>query len=456
MHTSIKKIVIVILVVIMSAAVAIFPVGILIPILIAGYLLVAHIPIHQLTHYLFYGIIVSAFLGPYLSIPGMDSIFLFRILIVIHFAFFLFEKIEWSRIKLIKVPILSLSVWVLYSLITVLWSNDISLSLRAVYFQLESLYLIFLIVYYVQTETDLKHLFSWIIPIFLLSIGVGIYETVTGNHLRHSAGTFINREDFRATGFLRNTNDYCSYLSIYFPIVIHLIVRKKTIVRTCLSLSFFAVLIMIIISTESRTGLLAFLIVSMLTMMKLYDKWITRLILFAGVTGLGFYVMVMQVVNSQQFSYVTGKQGSNEERLLMYETLIKITKESYFLGVGIGVVPKYIFKVTQGMVNVPIGAQKTLGAHNFWLANLADIGIIGVSFFLLFFMWTSYQSSLLIIRESDSIMTLPASILISFMAISIGSSSIFEMRVTWIGIGIALAIIQLNLKKRMKKHLENF
>ncbi len=431
-----------------SFAAAIYPLIIIPVLVISACILLMDIPLRRLAKFLFYIILVSAILGPYLSIPGLGGLFLFRIALLLHFFLFLFEKKDWSKFSLLKIPLLGFALWILVAILTLIWSQDIRLSLRAIYFQLESFYVIFLCVYYIQSTADVRKMFMWIMPPFILSVSVGAYEMITGKHLWYSSLKESGYLDYRPTGFLTNTNDFSSYLSIYFPLFIYLLLQKKTIGRTLIALSSTAVLLLLVIATESRTGLLAFVITIILMIWKLYSKPVASCISFIGVCLGGIYFLIMKLLIAQEFSYFIGKQTSTDQRLFIYETVLHVAKESHFLGVGIGVVPKFVFEALYGTVNIPTDLQQTMSAHNFWLATLADVGIIGLGCFALFFGWLSFQAIKLFLEEKGMLGGLPLCIIIAFIAISIGSSSIFEMRVVWLGIGLALAIIHLNLKKK--------
>ncbi|WP_088816295.1 MULTISPECIES: O-antigen ligase [Listeria] len=434
--------------ILISLIAAIYPLIIVPVFIISVCVMLMDIPLSRLTHFLFYVILVSAILGPYLSIPGLGGLFLFRIALLLHFSFFLFEKKDWSEFSLLKIPLMGFALWILVATLTLIWSGDLSLSMRAIYFQLESFYVIFLCVYYVRSIADIRKMFMWIMPPFILSVGVGCYEMLTGKHLWYSSLKESGYLDYRPTGFLTNTNDFSSYLSIYFPVFIYLVLQKKTMWRTLIALSSAIVLFLLVIATESRTGLLAFLMTVVFMVWKLYSKQIASFIMFVGGCLGGIYFLTMKFFETQEFSYFFGKQTSTDQRLFIYETVLNVAKESHFLGVGIGVIPKFVFEALYGTVNIPTDLQQTMSAHNFWLATLADVGIIGLGCFALFFGWLSFQAIKLFLTEKGMLAGLPLCIIIAFIAISIGSSSIFEMRVVWLGIGLALAIIHLNLKEK--------
>ncbi|WP_163654759.1 O-antigen ligase [Listeria sp. PSOL-1] len=445
---AIKKFNIIALFICFTILTAIYPLAIIPCLALAGVWLMSGVALTKINHFLFYGIIIAAFFGSYLSIPALPNIFLFRILLFLHFILFLFEKKDWQRFRNLKMPFICFACWVLYSLVTLIWSQDISLSLRAIYFQFESFYLIILVVYYIRSFSDLEKLFKVILPIFILAVLVGCYETITGSHLFYSTGVTLGNWDHRPTGFLFNTNDYSSFLSMYFPIAIYFLLKKINFLRVGLSLLCGGVVFYLVIATESRTGLVAFAVVTLIIIVKSFHKVIVGFVFFILSCFIGIYALLAPYTTNIDLAYFTEKEASTDQRVLIYETLLNLIKENHFLGVGMGVVPKYIFTQLYGTVNIPANMQQTMGAHNFFLANLADVGIIGVCFFLLFFLWLSYQSIKTFFKKKALVYSIPLSVIITFLTVSVGSSSIFEMRVVWIGLGIALVIIQLYLKER--------
>ncbi|RDW99441.1 hypothetical protein UR08_11440 [Listeria kieliensis] len=447
----IKKIPVGALFVLISIIAAVYPFIILLAIAIGLCIILADTLLKRITQFLFAIVAIAAIFGPYLSFPGMGGLFLFRIVLLLHFVLFLFEKKDWQFLKAIKVPLLAIGSWIGFSIVTLIWSQDLQLSLRAIYFQLESFYLIFLVVYYVRQMQDLKKLLYWIIPPFLLSIGVGCYEMFTGNHLWYSSLAGKGYPDYRPTGLLTNTNDFSSYLSIYFPLFIYLLFQKNMWWRWLIALSSMGILFFLVVASESRTGLLAFGIMLLLLIIKLFSKLISGILLFIGINLVSIFLLVMQLIGKQEFGYLVGKETSTDQRLLIYETGLNVAKESHFLGVGIGVVPNYIFQALYGTVNIPDDMQQTMSAHNFWLATLADVGILGLCCVLFFFIWLLVYACRQFVNEKGLLTGTSLSILIAFVAISIGSSSIFEMRVVWLGVGIALAIVHLNLRKKEEK-----
>lgn len=409
--------------------------------------IIKDIPLPILNYYLFLGVVISGFLGPYLALPEYPSFFLFRILIILHMLLFLFEKKDFKKLDRVKIPLILFIIWILYSIFSLLWTSSPALSIPAIYYQVESFYLMFAFVYYIDSLPKLKQVLMWILLIYIATISIGFWESMTGDHLKYSAGNILTYGDMRPTGLLVNTNDYSSYLAFYIPVLLLCLFYKKTIFKTLIGVASLGILLFIILETESRSGLIAFTVVVILTLYKIFNQ---KIIFFFGLfisTLIASSFLLVQH-GAQLTTYFTGKADSTSQRAFMYETIFQLCKEHYFLGVGIGVTPKFVFTALYGTSNIPDSMQRTMSAHNLWLSNLSDVGVIGFFPLILLFIWFVFHAMKLYVQNKQLLAAIPICILVAFAAISIGSSSIFEMRIVWLGLGLALTIINLSEQKR--------
>ncbi|EOH92013.1 hypothetical protein UAO_00684 [Enterococcus villorum ATCC 700913] len=70
----------------------------------------------QLNQLLWYGIVLSMFFGAYLSVPGHESLYLFRFLLPIYLVLFLMiGEFDFSGLKQYKLPIFCLSIFLALS-----------------------------------------------------------------------------------------------------------------------------------------------------------------------------------------------------------------------------------------------------------------------------------------------------------------------------------------------------
>ncbi|MBC6310862.1 O-antigen ligase family protein [Listeria sp. FSL L7-1582] len=437
-----KKRSVIILFIFLSVVVPFVPAILAVLFIVITLYMIREIPLQKLNYYLFIGVVISGFLGPYLALPTFPSFFLFRILIILHMFLFLFEKKDFKKLDSIKIPIILFIIWIFYSILSLLWTSSPALSVVAIYYQIESFYLLFAFVYYINSLTKLKQMLTWIVLIYVMTIAIGLWEILTGDHLKYSAGNILSYGDMRPTGLLVNTNDYSSYIAFYIPVLLLFLFQKKTILKSLIGIASLGALTFIILETESRSGLVAFAVVVALTLYKIFHH---KIIFFFGLimsTLIGLSLLLIQH-GAKLTTYFTGKTDSTNQRAFMYETIFQLCKEHNFLGVGIGVTPKYVFTALYGTSNIPDTMQRTMSAHNLWLSNLSDVGIIGFFPFILLFIWFVTHAMRLYIQNQQLLAAIPICILVAFVAISIGSSSIFEMRIVWLGLGLALTTINL-------------
>lgn len=120
------------------------PYGFILLVVCAVALLVILFPLEKILYVIWIGIFISAFFGAYIGIPGNDSIFLFRILLVVHCFLFLFMKQkELGHMRPTRWLFLLLGLWLVGFLVTLFWAISLSAGLRYVYYIFELSYLIF-------------------------------------------------------------------------------------------------------------------------------------------------------------------------------------------------------------------------------------------------------------------------------------------------------------------------
>ncbi|MBC1501707.1 O-antigen ligase family protein [Listeria weihenstephanensis] len=423
----------------------IFPWLLAIPVIVIGVLYVNKINTNKWMYGLFVAILMAGFWGAYASLPQMPSLFLFRILIAIHFVFFLFSKKDFSTIKVLKVPLICMVVWIFYSVITLIWTTDVALSLNAIYFQFEACYLVFMCVYYISSWKKMRQVLLWITANYTISIGIGLYEVLSGEHLRFSAGILLGYADPRPTGWLVNTNDYASYLVIYFGLVSLVLLSSKKKINIAIWLCLLAIVTYLVIESHSRTGFLGLVSVVALVLFKVLRIQTFILTIFGGAVALCAKVIYSSVASSgltaQLVDSFTGKGDSTQERVFMYKYVIQLCKDHHFLGVGVGNTPRFVFEALYGSSNIDLSGSQTMAAHNFWLSIISDIGFIGFIPILIFFIYFIYQAITMYITNNTLKGAIPATVILGFIAVSVGSSSIFEMRVIWIALGLGLAVV---------------
>ncbi|GKQ43356.1 hypothetical protein RD055328_12790 [Companilactobacillus sp. RD055328] len=408
---------------------------------------------HNLDYYLFLVVLVAAFWGPYLAIPGLSSLFLFRLLLPLHLLLFLFGKNKMTVNKELRYVILGLGIWILFSTISIFWSDYPVNSLSALYFEFEITYFIMFAIYYFNSEVKIRQVAKLLsLNYFLILCYSLIGEYFMNVHLKFSTA-YLSGYDTRPTGMFVNTNDFAAFISMYL-VVLLLAFDDKTIkgkIGLIITIPIVLVVnLLLIIQTNSRTGFVAFIVILLLLVIK-YIKLQNGIIVITIMTLAWIFqqdaysVLDIKELIVRVESTFHGKMDSTAERLKIYRyALDSIIKHP--LGVGVGSSQKDVFYLLNGYMNLPPAASQSMGMHNFLLAILFDTGFVGLFGFLVVLIYMGFHSIRLYFKRTEYIFCYPLLTLVGFISVSVGSSSIFEMRTVWIAFGLAAAII-LNRKQ---------
>ncbi|MFJ8119856.1 O-antigen ligase family protein [Bacillus mycoides] len=413
------------------------------------------IPVRKIIDRLWIGILVTSFLGSYLGIPGSQSIFLFRVFLILHFFMFLFfGKKEWDRFSQFKVYCILLGIWLAGSGISLFWASTPIVALRYIYYVFEACYLILLIVYYVYNQRSYRHLVNVIICFYILAILIGIIEVLTGWHMPLSGSLFYETltSKFQPTAFLYNTNDYAIFLAMFFPLVFCEIWKIKIRPWNV----YFAIIVLLlsaylVITTYSRIGIIA-IVLEICIILIIYMRRSIIFLSFAIIVSLlvksflkqGYHMRVEEII----ISAFTKKGASTNDRMTLYQTSWEIIRDSNFLGIGAGNVPIKIKSYLTGHESI---GNTYRAAHNFWLESMGGIGFF--SFAIVAFILVLYVSSIRIWLKhrqlTDTIQYLiPLLIVLVFNFSSVALSTIIEKRYLWLALGLALRMTHIEFIKK--------
>ncbi|MBC2069195.1 O-antigen ligase family protein [Listeria booriae] len=438
---------------ILAALATVLPFGFLLPVVAIAVLCLFIVPLDKLLFYMWIGIFISAFFGAYLGIPGSENIFLFRILLLLHFILFLFlpEK-QIAHMKPMRWLFFLLAAWLIGFTITLFWSESVAAGLRYIYYIFELSYLIFLSVYYLRTKEQFFTFSKIITVIYVLQIVIGLAEVFTGWHLPQS-GAFVydtTTSAFQPTGLLFNTNDYALFLTIFLPVVFWRLTKLRQPYRAITLVLVSLVPLYLVITTYSRLGLIAYVVV-LIALLIPYAKKISILIgawiMFLITNILLLLPTAFSKVNEIVDSSFTEKGASTSDRLERYNTLWQMIKDSKLLGVGAGNAPLKLEQYRLGHEQVQ---ELILAPHNFWLELIADGGIFSIFplvFFILllgmsvYYWWTTR-------KHGDALfMVLPILIVLVFAVAAVALSTVIDKRYLWIAIGMAVAALNITINK---------
>jgi O-antigen ligase len=250
----------------------------------------------------------------------------------------------------------------------------------------------------------------------------------------------------KAFGTFVNVNTFCAYLGLSFPIALALCIltpNKKTKKLLFLYLTLNCI---VIVLTFSRGGLLSglFVAVYIILLLNKYIKLKTKLrITFMFIiVALIAYTVLHQVIDIMLMRLQTLDFSSNYERILLWKGAWNVITDNMFFGVGVGNYEKIIKYYLP--LNAPIAP-----AHNNILQLWAEVGLIGLSPFLLLILILMQQLIRISIHSSEYLIkSISAGLSGSFLwFLTQGMLSVFYFELKygmlfWLLIGITVVLIR--------------
>jgi teichuronic acid biosynthesis protein TuaE len=394
-------------------------------------------------------LVFTALLGDYFfSIDlGFFQLSIYRILILFSPLFFLYTSYETNH-KLQTSKSYSyfrfLRLWLIYSVITLFWVQDLSSWIRAFSLLLCGCITSWFVGWYFTTKKDWINALK-IIEIFALLFGIiSLYEIITGNYMFISYDylTYFESQSAQDStiGFripiavFNNPNNYSLFLlfSIYGSIALCKV--KSTISGNVISLILVVFFIFLLITTQSRSGFIGF-IVSLIPLVYLYlkrnanEKHLLLIIVSLFILATISYWIITKKAYYDALITIDTRTGSDQVRLNLIKNGLLFLVNSLFMGVGLGNIEYYMstkaMYFTSYITNI----------HNWWMEILVSSGIFIFILYVIIYiksLWKLLDMSLA--KMDKDVMNISICFfcfLISFIIGSIGSSSLMNSEWLW-------------------------
>ncbi len=288
--------------------------------------------------------------------------------------------------------------------------------------------------------------------IFAISAGLilasfdGIWQVLTGKDFIRGYTPVINIGLVRATATFKDSNLLGIYLSAFAPLILGLSLyyfkNKQKLIFTFVSL----IALIGIILTYSRPTLLAIYVVLFFLGIARKDKiLISLLIIF---TLLSPFLLPKSVKNwATEVGYNPLRFMCNDDRIAVYRNSLNMIKDHPFIGLGANTYMKNYKKYREPIEYRNIVTKDYMYAHNNFLHMAAEIGLIGLGFFI----WLLYKlfmecNNIYRKLEDDYMKIVSLSLsacLIAFLVNGLTESSLYYSRVAiifWYIMGLALAL----------------
>ncbi|MEK6715238.1 MAG: O-antigen ligase family protein [Candidatus Omnitrophota bacterium] len=274
----------------------------------------------------------------------------------------------------------ALIVFVLGSLLSVVFSANVKLSVETFFLKWLEYILIFIITRDMVNSKFRFSIFIWIVLASLLFMGIdGVFQIITGYDIFRHRGMFSG---CRVNASFINPNDFGSYLITVLPLTLALFfsgVSKN--LKVVLSVMFF-IIVSLLLLTFSKSAILAFL--AAVVFLGLYTK--KRYILFYFIIT-AILVLVLPLAFKIPLDFTKrilsfASDGGAIDRKYLWAAAWRMFMHFPVFGVGLGTFmqnyQKFWLRPT----------TEISYAHNCYLQILAETGIIGLAAFLSFlFIW---------------------------------------------------------------------
>tara|TARA_Y100000816_G_C26073856_1_gene565077 strand:+ start:170 stop:1489 length:1320 start_codon:yes stop_codon:yes gene_type:complete len=414
---------------------------------------------------LFLVFIVSGFVGLSVSFGDFYLYHLCLVILLFLLAYSLKEDKYKLRISLFSKEYIRFLIFLfIWYVVSLLWTPDLILGLKYIFYIFCGITLVMLIVYFADNISNLNKLFKTLSIFFIIEIIISLLESFTGFRMPTSSysslATLLGKDPINysqfdnllsfsnylpPTGLRWNTNDLAICMIIGFPFFL---CSKKIIIK------FFGIVAIttIIIMTASRAVFLGLLLSYSLYLVFIKKKIGTLVLVWGSSTMLILGMLQLrdsenprlnELANSVEALtlYISGEidvGGSLEWRRKLVENGLVALYNSNGLGIGAG--GSVAHQEAIGAV-----AGRFTSMHNFWVELIVEGGIlVGLIVFsglvliisrLFFISRFSLNADLKYYSESSFLS------MIALIPSAIAASSVIYLFPVWIILGVSISII---------------
>lgn len=323
---------------------------------------------------LYYGLLlffILEYVRPTSYVPALNALHLNSIVPLTVFAGSMLSNGKVKTIDVFRSPN---SRWIFFFLALVLISG-LTADVKMYVFNAFMMVIGYVLIYFVIKKEiyDLNRMKGIFNVMILVHVTVAALspEMFSGDGQRHyiSSGSFIG-----------DGNDFALSVNIVIPFCIFLMFESKSLTRRLVYAGILVILVIAVLVTQSRGGVVALACVGLYLWMKSERKLLGGIgIVLMCVIAMSFAPMEL----SKRMESLTGEKldGSAQGRLMAWGSAIRMAADNPILGVGVG-----HFAVKFGAQYRPEGYGTSdipwLTAHSSYFLILGELGIPGITFLL--------------------------------------------------------------------------
>jgi O-antigen ligase len=412
---------------------------------------------------------LAAVAGPNLAAPPAPGLFAFRILIVLLGLGTVGYLLMDGRLALpagLPRPAGLLGVWVVWSALSIGWSEDALAALRWTSFLTMMGGLAIAISLLCRSRRRAQILLWALLGAFALACLIALGEVATGRHLPTFRAGVESRGGLIGVGSLfGNQNNFAIFLSISLPYFAALPVVYRDVRLRAIGFAGGGLSLIFMLLTGSKSGLLSsgLVLLGLLVLVGTDRRARGRLLVAAAIAGLSVLLVVPILSGgglvkldertvtkldlgllATQFESGTGSGGV---RGALLDDGVAIVGETNGLGVGAGNAEVRVRALADfpGVANL----------HNWWLEVLVNGGIVGFALYLLFYLTLLRGQTRAARRSSDPLvryMALAGALsLVGWILGSLGPSTAIHFAPMWIMFGLGMGALVLANREREER-----
>ncbi|WP_168198221.1 O-antigen ligase family protein [Crassaminicella thermophila] len=315
------------------------------------------------------GLILGIFAMPFITFKYIS------LLMFCTFGCFFLKKL-YKKEKICFTPIDGyLLIFLLVLIFSAIFSITKNQSMKELFVYISILLMVFMVTRSFDKKTLNQLLMFFIIAATFVAI-YGIYQYLTGAVGGHGWVDVKTNPNLKARAYstMDNPNILAEYLVIAGSLSVALFLNSKNIYRKVFLFGTTGIILLCLLFTFSRGGWIAFAL-SMFIILASENKKIIPIAILLGFISLFF---LPDVVLDRIKTIGSVKDSSNAYRFLIWAASIKMLKDFWASGVGLGYAA--FVKVYP---NYTLAGIKAAHAHNSYLQIAIETGILGLLAFLM-------------------------------------------------------------------------
>jgi len=343
--------------------------------------------------------------------------------------------------------------WCIYSVIPLLWVEDVGGWVQMFAFLFTGLITTWFIGWHLQTTNDIIKALK-IVEMFAVFFAVlAFYEIITGKYLfilDKSLDYFQDRSMLFSTLGYRmpivvfiNPNNYGLFLLFAITASFALSQVKKRRVSRMLSMIFVFIFVFLLVATQSRSAFIGLVIAVAVFCIKTVAKKrpVQGLIILVVVTVLALSIITDYAYLFQSLVTVDMSNGSDAIRMNLIKNGFRFLADSFLLGVGMGNIEYHMANHsiynTAGITNI----------HNFWMEILVSSGVVVFTAYGIIYIKNIIRLNTLASQktthEESTLALCFLSVLVGLVVASVGASSVMQNEWFWSFMAIIMTFINL-------------